>query len=200
MKELMAKISERNRRFRTKEQIADDVAYILNSPVSYGTKFAVLAEITWVWTEFFGKYTGCPYWSGQALMLPSKGLEKACTHEHVVPKQVVIDRLFALQAPTASDVYNLLDTFLIGCIVTTEEDKKLNAAGYNHKMPTEFYDPAHPGYNNPWLRYINCGIAWQKVDDELSASEMTIAGSMATFSRIWDTPEEDAAWKYLEDL
>ena len=37
-------------------------------------------------------------------------------------------------------------------------------------------------------------------DDDPSASEMTIAGSMATFSRIWDTPEEDAAWKYLEDL
>ena len=37
-------------------------------------------------------------------------------------------------------------------------------------------------------------------DNDPSASEMTIAGSMATFSRIWDTPEEDAAWKYLEDL
>ncbi len=40
----------------------------------------------------------------------------------------------------------------------------------------------------------------QTQDDEPSASEITIAGSMATFSRIWDTPEEDAAWKHLDDL
>lgn len=33
----------------------------------------------------------------------------------------------------------------------------------------------------------------QSQDDGLSASEMTIAGSMATFSHFWDTPEEDEA-------
>lgn len=36
-------------------------------------------------------------------------------------------------------------------------------------------------------------------DDEPSASESTIAGSMAMFSRLWDMPEEDEAWRHLED-
>jgi len=36
---------------------------------------------------------------------------------------------------------------------------------------------------------------WDKED----ASTATIIGSLSTMHRIWDTPEEDAAWKYLED-
>ena len=36
--------------------------------------------------------------------------------------------------------------------------------------------------------------------DEEDASTATIAGSLPTMHRIWDTPEEDAAWKHLEDL
>ena len=35
--------------------------------------------------------------------------------------------------------------------------------------------------------------------DEDDASTATIMGSLSTMHRIWDTPEEDAAWKYLED-
>jgi len=35
--------------------------------------------------------------------------------------------------------------------------------------------------------------------DEEDASTATIMGSLSTMHRIWDTPEEDAAWKYLED-
>lgn len=35
--------------------------------------------------------------------------------------------------------------------------------------------------------------------DEEDASTATIIGSLSTMHRIWDTPEEDAAWAYLED-
>ena len=39
----------------------------------------------------------------------------------------------------------------------------------------------------------------QEVWDEEDASTATILGSLSTMHRIWDTPEEDAAWAYLED-
>lgn len=35
---------------------------------------------------------------------------------------------------------------------------------------------------------------------EDDASQATVMGSISTMRRIWDTPEEDEAWKHLEDL
>jgi hypothetical protein len=70
---------------------------VLQSSLSYGTKHAVLAEVVWVWSEFDGKYTGCPHWSRAAAAAREAG-EKARSfvHEHVVPKRIIIERLFAL--------------------------------------------------------------------------------------------------------
>lgn len=78
----MPRISESNKRFRTKEQICNDIEFIIMSDVSYGTKFAVISEITWVWTEYYGKYDGCKYWSEQALNFKSD--TKKLIHEHLV--------------------------------------------------------------------------------------------------------------------
>lgn len=36
--------------------------------------------------------------------------------------------------------------------------------------------------------------------DEEVASTATIVGSFSTMHHLWETPEEDAAWKHLEDL
>ena len=51
--------------------------------------------------------------------------------------------------------------------------------------------------------YLSLLVA-QKVQQEAwaedDASRATIMGSEATMRRLWDTPEEDAAWKHLEDL
>ncbi len=35
---------------------------------------------------------------------------------------------------------------------------------------------------------------------EDTASQMTIMGMESTLRRLWDTPEEDAAWAYLSEL
>lgn len=149
----MAHISERSPRYRTREQIAEDVAFILKAPVRYGTKYAVLSEVMWVWTEFCGKYRGCRYWSKTALMVYQRDRNKAkLKHEHVVPKKVVIEMLFALDQPTPENVRSILDTFLIGVVLTPEEDAVLNVE-FGSKMPPEFYDPSSPDFHNPWLRY-----------------------------------------------
>lgn len=40
----------------------------------------------------------------------------------------------------------------------------------------------------------------QDVWEEGDASLATTTGSEATMRRLWDTPEEDVAWNYLEEL
>ena len=43
--------------------------------------------------------------------------------------------------------------------------------------------------------------AWKYLEDEdMDASQATIAGSEATMRRLWGTPEEDEAWKHLEEV
>lgn len=41
--------------------------------------------------------------------------------------------------------------------------------------------------------------AQEKEWKEDSASQMTIMGMESTLRRLWDTPEEDAAWAYLSE-
>lgn len=40
---------------------------------------------------------------------------------------------------------------------------------------------------------------WVLADSEESLGRLTMLAAEPVLRRIWDTPEEDAAWKYLED-
>ena len=153
----MARISEKNPRYRTKNQIAQDVAIILSTSVTYGTKYAVVREICWVWTEYTGKYNGCPHWSKKAAMQRTVNPKAKVKHEHLVPKKVVAKMLFELREPTAETVREILDKYLIGVVVSPEEDALLNSE-HCATMPKEFFDPEHLDYQNPWLRYDRIGI------------------------------------------
>lgn len=153
----MARISESHPKYRTKRQMAADVAYVLAAPLSYGTKFAVLNNVCWTWTEFDGKYRGCRYWSKMARMARSIDRKAKLIHEHVVPRQVVIDALMAMKSPTPENVYQVLDRFLIAVIVTPEEDAYLSCE-HQSTMPAAFLDPTSDGYHEPWLRYRSSPI------------------------------------------
>ena len=159
----MARIAPSDRRFRTQEQIVEDVAFMLTAPVTYGTKFAVLKDAMWVWTERDGKYEGCPYWTVHAFIEycaarteRTRNKHKRLRHEHVVPKSVVMQLLDDLKSPTHESVRAILDKFLIGVVVSLEEDAILNK--YRSKMPGDFYDPKNTSYHDPWLRYKACTI------------------------------------------
>lgn len=41
--------------------------------------------------------------------------------------------------------------------------------------------------------------AWEEMAPEESLGRLTMLAAQPFLSRIWGTPEEDAAWKYLED-
>lgn len=154
----MARISPKSPRYRTKQQLADDVAAVLKSSLHYGTKFAVLKEVTWVWTESSGKFIGCPYWTDAAVRrFKRERSQNGLRHEHVVPKKVVIDMLLNLEKPTPELVRAILDKYLIGVVVTKEEDVRLNAE-FSKTMPEQFGVEKSKSFQDPWLRYRNCGI------------------------------------------
>ena len=146
----MPRIPETNRRFRTKDDICRDVAFILDAPVSFGTKFAVLADVVWVWSEFHGKLDGCPYWSMAARALRFE--RKKLMHEHVVPKRIVMEKLLGLAPATSDSVREVLDRYCIGVVVTREEDVRLTKLGLRSEMP-DGWDG-----EDPWARYSKAGI------------------------------------------
>ena len=130
--------------------MSEDIAKILSAQdLSYGTKFVVLADATWVWSEFDGKYTGCKYWSIAAGEAKS---DKDRCHEHVIPKKCIILKLFELDSPTGESVYKILDTYCVGAVITRAEDKKLTKAGFRFSMPPD-WDKI-----NVWARYLHADI------------------------------------------
>jgi hypothetical protein len=148
----MARLSPKHPGFRTRDDVVRDVAYVLNAPLTYGTKLAVINNAAWVWTEFDGKYTGCPYWSALAIAAHSVDRKVKLRHEHVVPREVVRRMLFDLKQATEDQVRDICQRFLIGVVVTLAEDALLNAE-FSKTMPPEFFDPSHASDHDPWLRY-----------------------------------------------
>jgi hypothetical protein len=146
----MPKIANKNRRFRTRSELCSDIAFVLNSSLHYGTKYAVLSEATWVWTEFEGKYEGCKHWSKAAWEI--RGQQNMLVHEHIIPKSIVIQRLLELPTATTSSVNQLLESYCKGAVITRNEDARLNSHGLRSKMPTDWDE------KDVWDRYKNAGI------------------------------------------
>ena len=153
----MPRIPEKNKRYRTKREIAHDVSVILRADLHYGTKYSVLSEVVWVWSEFFGKYAGCPWWSAEALKEPK---EKNKIHEHVIPKKVLIDTLFSMKNFTAKEIHTYLEKHCIGVVVTKDEDKRLRDLKLGSKMPDDWDG------SDIWARYRLAGIEAQPVATE----------------------------------
>ncbi len=129
----MPRIRENKSRDRTKPEICKDVAHILSAELKWGTKYAVLDDVLWTWSEFDGKYDGCRYWSPAALRF--KNYEKKLIHEHAVPKSEIIKIIIKRQHRSAAAVNRILSKYCVGVAITRDEDKKLNNLGLRVKMP-----------------------------------------------------------------
>ena len=154
----MARIPPTNPKYRDKKTMASDAAFVLQSPLAYGTKVAVLTDIFWHWTEFTGKYHGCRYWSEAAHARRHRRDVKGLRHEHIVPKKVLLKMLFDLATPSTSAVRAVLDRFCVGIVVIKAEDERLNQAGLRSRMPEDWDE------QDPWARYRAVGIRWIDTD------------------------------------
>lgn len=154
----MGRISKKNPRYRSRKQMAADVAFILTAPVSYAAKAAVINQVCWAWTEFEGKYDGCEHWTVLALKQcgapeqRKRGWRKLLAHEHAVPRKVVLDLMMDLEHPDEKEVFELLDRLLVGVVLLREEHDLLNG-DYQRTMPEGFSDAGSERHLDPWLRY-----------------------------------------------
>jgi hypothetical protein len=157
-------MSSKSKKHRTKEQMAKDVLAALNAPMSYRAKEVVLLDVFSAWTESEGKYNGCPYWSERAWELHRAcSWEKNVRHEHAIPKKVLRDLLLRLESLTEETVATYLDFFLIGVVVTIEEDERLNDR-FKSEMPDTFWKRGDKDYLDRFARYKVCGIMVGKVE------------------------------------
>ncbi|MBI5096719.1 MAG: hypothetical protein HZB32_03590 [Nitrospirae bacterium] len=117
----------------------------------------LITTLLWKHTEAHGKYDGCLYWSKQALLSRKKhgkvvtkkreDPEGALRHEHLFPRKQSIEKLFALDSPNMTMVQEILSVN-IGVVVTVQEDHQLARDGV---------------FEDPWKRYRDAGIEWEKV-------------------------------------
>lgn len=128
---------------------------ILDMDLSYGTQFCVASEILWVWSEFYGKHIGCKYWSKEALRIwqTQKPSVKGLVHEHLIPRKVLIHKLFNEVERDQHKIYEFLEKFCVGVVVTKAEDQALNDAGLNSKIPDNWDN------KDPWTRYTEIGLS-----------------------------------------
>lgn len=149
----MARISEKNPKYRTKEEMCNDLSYILNEKkISFGTKMAVVDNIFWVWSEFYGKIKGCKNWSVEAKKAYESDKSIKLIHEHIVPRKVIRDKLFNLENVNSTEIMKVLNSYCIGVVVTKEEDNRLNSIGLRSKMPINWDG------KDPWARYVAAAI------------------------------------------
>ncbi len=73
-------------------------------------------------------------------------------YEHAIPLAIVHAKLMALAEVQPEAVRSILKDFLVTCIITKNEDKKLNMCGFGRSMP--------PGKDEkePLARYQAAGI------------------------------------------
>lgn len=157
----MAYRARNHKHFRTRPELARDLAIVMASPVTEGTKYGVFRDVAWTWTEGDGKYEGVSRWSKLALSLcrSNGGKKHGLRHEHATPIKVLHELVRPVceddQPETVDAVFRLLDDLNIAVIITLTEQRMLDAS-YRDSMPSQFNDPASDNYRNPMLRFSEC--------------------------------------------
>ena len=113
----------------------------------------LLGRTIWKYSEAYGKFKGCPFWSKKAYQfynsLSSRSsiqISKNLRHEHTYPQILLINKLRALHKPNYEMVYLLFKKYAIATVVTKEENDKLNSKEVGLRSDT-------PSDENIWLRY-----------------------------------------------
>ncbi len=115
----------------------------------------LLGRNIWKFSEAYGKFSGCPFWSVKAFshFLSMKKhnktkaeCEKNLRHEHVYPQVLLIKKLKNLKKPSYKILEDLFKKYAIAAVITKEENDLLNKA----KLRTLTISD-----ENIWKRYNN---------------------------------------------
>jgi hypothetical protein len=164
-----------------RREACQNVLRCLSAPVEYRLSDRALRNVLdrEIWTYSEAERGGPSYKSPAHCLLTSTGVEanpKAkLTFEHVVPKRVVIDFLLSLFPTELSleRVETIMARLTVGCLVTRDEDGRLNDAGLKEAMPIGW--SAVTG--NPWDRYAQAGlrVVFRPGSDVLPGNHLALA-------------------------
>jgi hypothetical protein len=113
----------------------------------------LISKCLWFHSTGDGKYQGCRYWStgamdsvkrhGKPRTNKRKYGEDALRHEHLFPRNELVDFLLEQTATDAVSIRRILDRLNIGVVVTIREDNRL---------------PKEVDAEDPWTRYRTVGV------------------------------------------
>jgi hypothetical protein len=115
----------------------------------------LLGRNIWKFSEAYGKFRGCPFWSVKAfdhfLSMKKQNktkseCEKNLRHEHVYPQILLIKKLKDLKKPSFKTLEDLFKKYAIAAVITKDENDLLNKA----KLRTLTISD-----ENIWKRYNN---------------------------------------------
>ena len=127
----------------------------------------ILGRCIWKYSEAFGKFKGCPFWSIEAYNFyidqKSKStalIAKNLRHEHTYPQILLIKKMWKLNNPTKKIIRALFDQYAIATVVTKEENLKLNSSAVGLRSDTI-------SEKNIWLRYNNDKITIKLMENPI---------------------------------
>jgi len=115
----------------------------------------LLGRNIWKFSEAYGKFRGCPFWSVKAFdhfvsmkkqNKTKAEYEKNLRHEHVYPQILLIKKLKDLKKPSFKILEDLFKKYAIAAVITKDENNLLNKA----KLRTLTISD-----ENIWKRYNN---------------------------------------------
>ena len=127
----------------------------------------ILGRTIWKYSEAFGKFKGCPFWSVKAYDFytsqkskPTTLIAKNLRHEHTYPQILLIKKMWKLNNPTKKIIRALFDQYAIATVVTKEENLKLNSSAVGLRSDTI-------SEKNIWLRYNNDKITIKVMENPI---------------------------------
>ena len=157
------------------EEITNDFTEACkNEAISNQALYDMAWRVSWELTEWHGADIGCPYWSKEAFTLlklevtssnsnittykrplikdMKENFKGKIIHEHIVPRIFLTNYIMnCRENKITPETINFKK--IIPCIVTKEENKKLDK--FKSSMP---HSATLDKVTNPWERYIECGI------------------------------------------
>lgn len=140
----------------TSDSIARDVAALLRMELHPRIKRGAINFALWKWSELDGKFEGCKLWSPEARQEweewnPGQGSANPVTHEHIVPRTVIIDLLIGqgqgAEPPTFDSVKSFLADICRAAVITNFQNDQLNKCGLKSSMPSDW------DQKDPFARY-----------------------------------------------
>jgi len=195
---------------QNRRQVAAAIHHLLNAGYALNIFKRLMETLLWSVTCDLNKKDDIKYakkyWSQNAIDLRKRNIEirlkqksegkkqidknKGLTHEHTIPKSLILDKLSKLKTPTETDIFNMLNAYEFAVVITKEEDNMMNAEPYRlrQSLPNGYSIDDDSSEELILSRYIACQIPLF----EINLSNFSIIAPKLSFNENVFTVHEDS--------